>query len=427
MIGVALVVLVVLMVLSIPIAVTLLGLGMFMDAAYSRFPLHRALGEILWTASDSFLLISIPLFILLGEILVRSGVARRTYGALDAWLSWLPGGLLHANIGTAAFFSATSGSSVATAATVGTVAMPQARALGYDERLFAGSIAAGGTLGIMIPPSINLIVYGFMTETSIPRLFVAGILPGVMLALMFILGTAGLCSLKPAWGGPVFVHSWRDRLRGLVDLVPMLGLFAVIIGSIYTGWATPTEAAAVGVLATLGIAAVNRTLSFAMLNAAILGTMRTTAMIMLIIISAYFLNFVLSAVGATQALSHLVGASGLSPLATMLLIVGMYVILGFFIETLSLMVITVPVVAPVVVAIGYDPIWFGIMLILLIEMALITPPVGLNLYVVQGVRGHGSISDVIMGAIPYALTMLVMAALLIAFPQIALYLPNAMN
>jgi tripartite ATP-independent transporter DctM subunit len=387
MIGVALVVLIVLMVLSIPIAVTLLGLAVFMDGVYARFPLHRALGEILWTASDSFLLISIPLFILLGEILVRSGVARRTYGALEAWLSWLPGGLLHANIGTATFFSATSGSSVATAATVGTVAMPQARALGYDERLFAGSIAAGGTLGIMIPPSINLIVYGFMTETSIPRLFVAGIVPGVMLALMFIAVTAILCTLKPAWGGPVFSHSWPERLRGLADLMPMLSLFAVIIGSIYTGWATPTEAAAVGVLATLAIARLNRTLSWEMLNAAILGTMRTTAMIMLIIISAYFLNFVLSAVGATRALSNLVTTSGLSPLATMLMIVAMYVVLGFFIETLSLMVITVPVSRA---GGGGDRLrsdLVRIMLILLNEDGAVYAAGGAEPYVVQGCAG----------------------------------------
>ncbi|MGE4529642.1 MAG: TRAP transporter large permease, partial [Rhodospirillaceae bacterium] len=321
----------------------------------------------------------------------------------------------------------TSGSSVATAATVGTVAMPQARALGYDERLFAGSIAAGGTLGIMIPPSINLIVYGFMTETSIPRLFIAGIMPGTLLALMFIGGTAGLCTLRPEWGGPRRTHSWAARARGFAALAPMFGLFALIIGSIYTGWATPTEAAAVGVLAALGIAQATRTLSIAMLRDAILGTMRTTAMIMLIITSAYFLNFVLSSVGATQALSRLVTQSGFSPIATMLLIVGIYVILGFFIETLSLMVITVPVIEPVVVSLGYDPIWFGVLLILLIEMALITPPVGLNLYVVQGVRGRGAFSDVIMGAIPYVFIMLLMAGLLLAFPDIALFLPNAMN
>ncbi len=427
MIGVAFVVLIVLMLLSIPIAATLMGLGLFLSETYSRFPLHRALGEVLWSASDSFLLIAVPLFILLGEILVRSGIARMTYGALEAWLSWLPGGLLHANIGTATFFSATSGSSVATAATVGTVAMPQARSLGYDERLFAGSIAAGGTLGIMIPPSINLIVYGFMTETSIPRLFVAGIVPGTLLALMFIVGTAILCAWKPHLGGPIRRHSWAARGKGLLQLVPMFGLFGLIVGSIYTGWATPTEAAAIGVLAALGIAQATRTLSLDMFNRAILGTMRTTAMIMLIIVSAYFLNFVLSSVGATAALSRLVAQSGLGPLATMLLIVLIYIVLGFFIETLSLMVITIPVIAPVVVGLGYDPIWFGILLILLVEMALITPPVGLNLYVVQGVRGRGPFSDVIVGAIPYAFMMLVMAGFLIAFPSIALFLPEAMH
>ncbi|MBE0529936.1 MAG: TRAP transporter large permease [Rhodospirillales bacterium] len=427
MIGLALVILVSLMALSIPVAVTLLGLSLFMDQAFSRFPLHRALGEVLWSASDSFLLIAIPLFILLGEILVRTGIARRTYGALEAWLSWLPGGLLHANIGTATFFSATSGSSVATAATVGTVAMPQARALGYHESLFAGSIAAGGTLGIMIPPSINLIVYGFLTETSIPRLFIAGIIPGVALALSFIAGTVLICSIKPQWGGPRRRHTWRARLRGLVDLLPVFVLFSVIIGSIYTGWATPTEAAAVGVLTTLAFAVILGELSIDMLKESLAGTMRTSAMIMLIITSAYFLNFVLSAAGATRALSAFVENTGMGPTATMLLIIGMYVILGFFVETLSLMVITIPVVEPVVVALGYDPIWFGIMLILLIEMALITPPVGLNLYVVQGVRGRGSLNEVMIGALPYAAIMLLMAGVLLMVPDLALFLPRAMN
>ncbi len=427
MIGIAFVVLIALMVLSIPVAVTLLTLGFFMDQAFSRFPLHRALGEVLWSASDSFLLIAIPLFILLGEILVRTGIARRTYGALEAWLSWLPGGLLHANIGTATFFSATSGSSVATAATVGTVAMPQARALGYHESLFAGSIAAGGTLGIMIPPSINLIVYGFLTETSIPRLFIAGIVPGTLLALSFIAGTALICSLKPEWGGPRRRHSWKQRFKGLVDLLPVFLLFSIIIGSIYTGWATPTEAAAVGVLTTLVFALILGELSLDMIKQALAGTMRTSAMIMLIIMSAYFLNFVLSAAGATRTLSEFVENTGMGPTATMLVIIGMYVLLGFFVETLSLMVITIPVVEPVVVALGYDPIWFGVMLILLIEMALITPPVGLNLYVVQGVRGRGSLNDVMLGAIPYATIMLLMAGVLLAIPGLALFLPNAMN
>ncbi|MEN2986891.1 TRAP transporter large permease [Tistrella sp. BH-R2-4] len=426
MLGAALVVLLVLLLLSVPIAATLVALGLFIDQSFSFFPLYKAMGEVFWSTSNSFLLIAVPLFVLLGEILVRAGIAGRTYAALDKWLSWMPGGLLHANIGTATLFSATSGSSVATAATVGAVAMPQARALGYDNRLFAGSIAAGGTLGIMIPPSINLIVYGFLTETSIPRLFLAGLIPGLLLAALFMATAAGACVLKPSLGGPRRPAGWGERLRVLPDLLPVLGLFAVIVGSIYAGWATPTEAAALGVVAALGLSIANRSFNLRMLKAAVEASIKTTAMIMLIIISAYFLNFVLAGAGVTRNLQALIDGLGFGPYGMLACIVLMYVILGFFIETLSLMVITIPIVAPVITALGFDPIWFGVLLILMVEMALITPPVGLNLYVVQGVGGGVSLNQVMVGALPFVGAMLVMALLLVLFPGIALYLPTAM-
>jgi len=427
MIATAVLVLLVLLLLSVPVAATLVVLSLVLDHSFSFFPLYRAMGEVFWSAGSSFLLIAVPFFVLVGEILVRAGIAERTYQALESWLSWLPGGLLHANIGTATLFSATSGSSVATAATVGTVAMPQAERLGYDPWLFAGSIAAGGTLGIMIPPSINLIVYGFLTETSIPRLFLAGLLPGLLLALLFMLAAAVLCLLYPQLGGPRRAFGWLQRLRGLVHLLPVLLLFAVIVGSIYAGWATPTEAAALGVVAALALAAANRTLTFRMLREALEGTMKTTAMIMLIIGAAYVLNFVLSSVGLTREITALLDGLGLGAYGTLLLIILLYIVLGFFVETLSLMVITIPIVAPVAFGLGFDPIWFGILLILLIEMALITPPVGLNLYVVQGVRERGRLSEVMVGAIPFVLAMLVMAVLLIAFPGLALTLPRLMG
>jgi len=424
--GIALVVLLVLLLLSVPIAATLVGLGLFLDQTFSFFPLYKAMGEVFWSASNSFLLIAVPLFVLLGEILVRAGIAGRTYAALDKWLSWMPGGLLHANIGTATLFSATSGSSVATAATVGSVAMPQAKALGYDDRLFAGSIAAGGTLGIMIPPSINLIVYGFLTETSIPRLFLAGLIPGLLLAALFMATAAAACTLRPELGGPRRPARWAERFRALPDLLPVLGLFAVIVGSIYAGWATPTEAAALGVVAALALSIANRSFNLRMLKEAVESAVKTTAMIMLIIISAYFLNFVLAGAGVTRQLAALIDGLGFGAYGMLACIILLYVILGFFIETLSLMVITIPIVAPVVIALGFDPIWFGVLLILMIEMALITPPVGLNLYVVQGVGGGISLNRVMTGALPFVAAMLVMALLLVLFPGIALYLPGAM-
>ena len=409
---------------SVPVAVVLFLLAFGVDLFFSPFPLIRGLGQVVWSSSDSSLLIAIPFFVLLGEVLVRSGTAERTYAALDAWAAWAPGGLVHANIGTATLFSATSGSSVATAATVATVAMPQAERLGYDPRLFAGSIAAGGTLGIMIPPSINLIVYGFLTETSVPRLFLAGLVPGLLLALSFMLVTALICAVRPSLGGVRRSAPWGVRLRALRELVPIALLFAAVVGSIYAGLATPTEAAALGVAFAFAIAAARRTLTLAGTLDALAGTVRITAMIMFVILGAYVLNFALASAGLGQALSAFLDGLGLSPLGTLLAVVGLYIVLGFFIETLSLMVATIPITVPIIAGLGYDKVWFGILMILLVEMALITPPVGLNLYVVHGARSSGRLGEVMAGAVPYVLAMLAMAAALIAFPQLALWLPG---
>ncbi len=416
-----------LLALSIPVGIVLFLLGFGIDTFFSSFPLTRGLGNMVWSSSNSATLIAIPFFVLLGEILVRSGVATRTYAALDRWVSWLPGGLVHANIATATMFSATSGSSVATAATVATVAMPQAEKLGYDPKLFSGAIAAGGTLGIMIPPSINLIVYGFLTQSSIPQLFLAGLIPGLALAAGFMAVTVIICLIRPDLGGTRRAFPFSQMLRALVDLVPILILFGVIVGSIYAGLATPTEAAAVGVAGSLVIAAVFGGVSWSMLTQSLTGTVKITSMIMLIVIGASFLNFTLASAGLGRELTAFMTGLGLTPLNTILVVVVLYIVLGFFIETLSLMVVTIPIIVPLVVAQGYDVVWFGILMIVLIEMALITPPVGLNLYVVQGARKSGSLNEVMLGALPYCLTMLAMALLLIAFPGIALFLPNALQ
>ena len=413
--------------LSIPVGIVLFLLGFGVDTFFSAFPLIRGLGNMVWSTSNNATLIAIPFFVLLGEILVRSGVAGRTYAALDKWISWLPGGLVHANVATATMFSATSGSSVATAATVATVAMPQAENLGYDPKLFSGAIAAGGTLGIMIPPSINLIVYGFLTQTSIPQLFLAGLVPGIGLALAFIVMTAIICMIRPELGGERRLFALPVMLRALVHLVPIILLFTIIIGTIYKGWATPTEAAAVGVAGALAIAAVFGGVSVGMLTESLLGTIKITSMIMLVVLGASFLNFTLASAGLGQELRGFLEGLGLTPLMTIFVIVGIYIVLGFFIETLSLMVVTIPIIVPLVVQLGYDPIWFGILMIVLIEMALITPPVGLNLYVVQGARKSGKMGDVMLGALPYVFAMFLMAMALIAFPQLALYLPGAVQ
>jgi tripartite ATP-independent transporter DctM subunit len=426
MIPTALVTLLLLLALAVPVAASLGVLGLLLGEIYAFLPVHRAIGEIAWKVMNNTLLVSIPLFVLLGEIMLRSGMAQRMYAALGHWLTWLPGGLMHSNIGACTMFSAISGSSVATAATVGTVAIAEGRNQGYNDRLFLGTLAAGGTLGILIPPSINLIVYGVLTDTSIPKLYLAGIVPGLILAGLFMLTVILICRLRPEWGGTRRNSTWQDRIRSLPALLPPLVIFLVVIGSIYAGWATPTESAALGVLAALGLTLVHRDnrLNLASLRQAVEGTVQTSAMILAILVAAYFLNFVMASIGLTRQVNAFVTTLGLSPFETLMLIVLFYLILGMFMETLSMMITTVPIITPIVVGLGYDPIWFGILIMLLIETAMITPPVGINLFVVQGVRGQGQLHDVMLGALPFVLTLLVMIGVLIAMPGLALWLPT---
>jgi tripartite ATP-independent transporter DctM subunit len=332
---------------------------------------------------------------------------------------------MHSNIGACTLFAATCGSSAATAATIGTVALPQAKKYGYNERLFLGTLASGGTLGILIPPSINMIVYGALTDTSIPKLYLAGIIPGLVLAALFMLTILIACLYRPSWGGRPVETDWSARWRSLPDLIPPLIIFGVIILSIYAGIATATESAALGVAAALALAALRGRVTLELLRLVMEGTMRTTAMIMLIIIAAFFLNFVMGGIGLTAVLNNAILGLHLPPYGLLLAVVIFYVILGCFMETLSMMVTTLPVITPVMIAAGFDPVWFGIVVIILIEMALITPPVGLNLYVIQGIRPRGRVNDVIIGSSPFVVTMFVMIGLLALFPGLALTLPNA--
>ena len=425
MVWTALGILIVLLALAVPVAAGLGFLGIALSEIYSRLPLTLAIGEVAWATSNNFLLVAIPFFVLLGEILLRSGMAERMYNALVLWVPWLPGGLMHSNIAACAMFAATSGSSVATAATIGTVAMGEIKKHGYSERLFLGTIAAGGTLGILIPPSINMIVYGVLTDSSIPKLYLAGFIPGLVLAGLFSLTVLFICLLRPELGGRRTRTDWKARIRALPDLIPPLVIFLAVIGSIYAGLATATESAALGVIAALGVAAWHRRLSLRMLLQAFEGTMRTNAMIMAILIAAYFLNFVISSIGLTGQVNRLVTGLGLTSTELLLAVIVFYLILGCFMETLSMMVATVPIIAPIMFRAGYDPIWFGVLIVILMETAMITPPVGINLYVVQGLRKRGKIDDVIIGAAPFVVAMLVMIAILSYWPSLALWLPRA--
>ncbi len=420
--------LLILVLAAVPVAAVLGILSFALDEIHMGGAVQAGIGEIVWDKSKEFILVAVPMFILLGEIMLRAGIARRMYGAVIEWLSWLPGGLMHANIGSCAIFAASSGSSVATAATVGTVAYPEIEARKYNESLFLGSLAAGGTIGILIPPSINLILYGLLTDTSVPELYLAGIIPGIILSSLFMAVIVFACLFRRQWGGTKVETTWKQRWSTLPHLLPPIVLFCAVVGSIYGGVATPTEAASIGVVMALVIAALFKTLSFSMLRDAFEGTMRTTAMIMIIVFAAIFLNVVLGFMGITQAMLNFIRDLGLTPVETILLLVLFYLLIGMFMETLSMMLTTVPVVFPIVMALNvpeFSDVWFGILITVLMEAALITPPIGVNLYVVQGIRTRGGeFNDVAKGAIPFVFAMLAMIFLLIWNPSLATWLPN---
>jgi C4-dicarboxylate transporter, DctM subunit len=419
------VLLIFLMGLGLHIAFVMFAISMAGSILFLGKPAVMNFGNQFWGATNNFVLVAIPLFVLLGEILVRGGFTDRMYRALTDWLGRMPGGLLHTNIGASAMFAAVSGSSVATAATIGTVALPAFRDRGYDERLVLGTIAAGATLGILIPPSINMIIYGAMTNTSVGRLYAAGVVPGLVLTGLFMLVVILLCKWRPAFAGPAPARApLRERLARLVDLLPPLAIFASVMGTIYLGWATPTESAAIGVVVALALAAGNGKLSVRMLHESFVSTVSITAMIMLIAAAAFYLNFVLGLMGVPQALATYVKEIGASPGALIAILTVFYLILGCFLDALAMVIGTIPIVFPLVTAVGIDPVWFGIYLVVMAELALITPPVGMNLYVVQGIRGEGQITDVIVGTLPFLFMMLLLVWLLWLWPGMALWLPG---
>lgn len=410
--------------LSVAAAVSVGLLGMSLAELFSALPLSNAMGEIAWSTGAEFLLVAIPLYILMGELLVCSGVAGRMYGAADKWLSWLPGGLMNSNIGASALFSATSGSSVATAATISTIALPEQERKGYPAPLFLGSIAAGGTLGILIPPSINMILFALIANISVPKLYLAATIPGLLLCVMFVAMIVITCMIWPKLGGTRQHATWAERLASIPDLLPPIAIFVLVVGAIYSGFATASESAALGVLAAFGLGLFRRTFTWQNLGQAFESTMRTSGMIIFITLSAFFLNFVLSAIGLTPTLVNFITGLELTPMATLLAIILFYIILGCFMDTLAMLITTAPLVVPVIVALGFDPLWFGVILIILCELGQITPPFGMNLFVVQSIRNKGNFMDIIIGVLPFCLVLLLLIALLIIFPQLALWLPT---
>jgi C4-dicarboxylate transporter DctM subunit len=404
------------------IAVVLGTLALLSGFMFSDRPFWLFLGQVIWAPSSSFVLVAVPLFLLMGEILLRSGLSEQLYRALNIWMRRWPGGLLHTNIASCAVFSAISGSSVATAATMGSVALPYFEKKDYDQRMVLGSLAAGGALGNLIPPGITFIVYGLMTETSVGKMYIAAIVPSLLVCMLFF-AVIFIHGLRQPNKEALPTITAKERWQSLVDLMPTTLLILIVLGTIYGGIATPTEAAALGVVASLVFSLVARKLSFKLLNESAEATARNTAMLGLILFGAYMLNFIMTQLRVPQTLAEVVSALSLPAWAIMLVIIGFYLALGTFMEGFSMIITTIPVVFPVVKSLGYDPIWFGVIVTMLIEIAMISPPDGTVMYVLQGMRRTpGPITDVFSGVLPFVGVYMLAVLILLLFPGLALVL-----
>ncbi|MEM6678718.1 MAG: TRAP transporter large permease [Pseudomonadota bacterium] len=404
---------------GVPVAFALggMGLGMLLAGGFSPLMAPQAILSTL----DGFILLAVPLFLLMSNVLLKGGVGRDLFAAVQAWVGHWPGGLAVATILSCGIFAAISGSSVATAATIGTVAIPEMLNRGYEKRFVYGLLAAGGTLGILIPPSIPMIVYGFVTEESVIALFLAGIGPGLALLTLFVLFSMAHAAMRGM--GRAEVASWAERRQASIRALPSLALAVIVIGVIYTGAATPTEAAAIGFAAALLITGVIlRTLSWQGLREAAIESMATTVAILLIVAGAKVFGKAIALYRLPQEISAFIGEMIDTPLAFVAVVAIVLLIMGLVFEALSMVLIMTPVLLPAAVGLGLDPIWFGIFMVIMVECALITPPVGLNLYVIQAVA-RATMGEVARGVVPFLLLMFVTVALLYALPDLALYIP----
>jgi len=409
------------------VAVSLLGVGYLGMTLFTEAPVGPVMATTVWGASNSWALAALPLFIWMGEILFRSRLSEDMFAGLAPWMGWLPGRLMHVNIIGCGIFAAVSGSSAATAATIGKMSIPELRKRGYDERMVIGTLAGSGTLGLLIPPSIILIVYGVATEQSIARLFVAGILPGAMLVLLFM-GYVAVWSLLNRDKVPpadIRMSLWQ-RIYSVRRLLPVLMIIAGVIGSIYFGIASPTDAAAVGVLLSLGLSWLSGTLDRRTFVDGLMGATKTSCMIAFILAGAAFLTVAMGFTGIPRDLAAWIGSLGLSPYMLLVALTIFFIVLGCFLDGISVVVLTTAVILPMVEQAGLDLIWFGIYLVIVVEMSQITPPVGFNLFVLQGLTGQ-NIFKVARAAIPFFFILVLAVALIVAVPEIATFLPDKMN
>jgi len=384
------------------------------------------IGILAFNSINSFVLTAVPLFIFMGELLLRSGISERLYKGATALVGFLPGGLLHTNIASCSVFAAVSGSSLATAATIGVVAIADQMGRGYDRKLLFGSLAGGATLGILIPPSIPMILYGAMTLQSVAKLFMAGIVPGLILAWFFMTYIGVISVRYPHLVPKRLKFSWRAALFAIGDIWPTLLLIFLVLGTIYLGVATPTESAAFGASGSLILVTVYRRLTWQTVKESALGAVKISAWIMLILLGAQILSMGLSSLQVPVKLTELITAMAINRMVVLAIIIVFYLILGCFIDAISMIILTVPVVYPLMTSLGFDPIWLGVMLTICIEMGLVTPPVGMNLYVIHGITEGKYLRDIIIGVVPFLICMILLLIVITVFPILATWLPGQM-
>jgi C4-dicarboxylate transporter DctM subunit len=409
------------------VAVTLMSVGLISMLLFSHAPATTIQATVIWGQSSSWALTALPLFIWMGEILYRTRLAKDMFEGLSPWLAGFPGRLIHINVVSCGIFAAVSGSSAATTATIGRITVPELLKRGYDEKTTIGSLAGSSTLGFLIPPSIIMIVYGVAADVSITRLFIAGILPGIMLMIIFMGYLAIWSALNPSKVPPREPRiPFLKRIRETAKLFPIVLLMIAVIGSIYLGIATATEAAAVGVVGALLIALFTGSLTKQSFIDSVLGATRTSVMVSFILAGAAFLSTAMGFTGIPRELSAWVGTLNLDKFELLLALTVLFIILGCFLDGISIVVLTSAVIMPIILQAGIDPIWFGIFLVVLIEMSQITPPVGINLFILQSITGK-NLWDVSVAAFPFFILLIVATILLILFPEIATWLPNTIR
>jgi tripartite ATP-independent transporter DctM subunit len=409
----------------------IVGMLIFEHNLPATLSVYDKIGDLLagslYDSLNSWSLAALPMFILMGEILYKSSVSTKLLNGLMPWLNYIPGKLLHVNVAACSLFAAVSGSSAATTATVGKITLDELKKRGYSKSLALGSLAGSGTLGFLIPPSLIMIIYGVLSDVSIGKLFIAGIIPGLLLATLYSVYIMIVATLDPSVEpAQEQKFTMADKIHSIKDLAPVLSLITVVLGSIYGGYATPTEAASLGVTGSIILAIYFKSFSYDIFKTALLNTIKTSVMISFIIAAAGFLSQVIGFLGIARALSEYIGAMGLSPMMLILIIGIMYVILGMILDGISIVVMTLPIVLPIVVLAGFDPLWFGIFLVFMVELSQITPPVGFSLFVIQSISGE-KIEFILKATMPFFVLMVVAVALITYFPEIVQFLPTYMT